>query len=268
MRRNDKQSKFHPTTVATASQVRGFLPEEGRCCTAAEFCLDLNSTPGKPWNVSAAKVFVDDFLRVELYACRSRTKIMSMFTSHFRTIQRHAPASSTAAASSSTPSNESGNPGPTDADKLHSKQQRRYTLFQRRYKIALHHEKTRLHIPILQRLGVDGMSSDEEDIGAPYLRYRILRKPWRSEAVTSFLRVLDALHRWRRSRAAQGSIRGAPPRLRFMSTNVSENSRPVPGLPRNAYDDAWFNSRTAIQLEDLRANATAYNFTHHITILA
>ena len=74
---------------------------------------------------------------------------------------------------------------------------------------------------ILQRLGIDGMSSDEEDEGAPFIRYRVLKKTWRSEAVTTFLRALDALHRRYRKTGGSGSKRGSPPRLRCLCPKES-----------------------------------------------
>lgn len=112
------------------------------------------------------------------------------------------------------------------------------------------------------------MSSDEEDSGSAYRRYRVARKPWRHPQVTAFLRVLDAMHRRWRSRAGQGSLRGAPPRLRFESTDVSTESRPVPGLPRNAYDPDWLNSLTTVQREDLHIDEQLYDFSHHVEVLA
>ncbi|KAI0648927.1 hypothetical protein C8Q79DRAFT_904310 [Trametes meyenii] len=266
MKQDSGTSKFHPSTIATARQVRGFLPSEGRCCDVSHFCLQLGftsagkaATPGSEWNQSATRVFVDDFIRCG-YACQDHAKITTMFQRHFRTIQRHYQRLS----NGSMPADV----GPSDDDKVHSKYQRRYTLFQRRYKTCLWYTATQRHIRILQRLGVDGMSSDEEDTASPFPCYHVSHKPWRAHAVTRFLRVLDALYRRRRSRQGQGSRRGAQPRLRFQSSNVSSQATAVHGLPRNAYDSNWLTARTAVEIEDLNIDETQYDFSHHADVLS
>ncbi|KAI0363204.1 hypothetical protein BV20DRAFT_958765 [Pilatotrama ljubarskyi] len=259
MKRANAKSKFDSSTIASPRQVRGFSPDEGRCCDATSFCLELTATPGSKWNQSAVKVFVEDFIRVGLFECTNRRQIAEVFTRHFRTIQRHYREHGTIEPGQHTISG-SRNQG---ASSDHSRAQRRYMLFQRRYSTALRYTRTRAHVHILRRLGVEGMSSDEEDTGAPYTRYRIRRRVWRSTAATLFLRILDALHRRRRSRSGQGSRRGAPPRLRYASTDVSSESAPVRGLPRSAYDAAWLASRSALQLEELCIDEDHdYNFNH------
>ncbi|KAH9856335.1 hypothetical protein C2E23DRAFT_722276, partial [Lenzites betulinus] len=259
--RETSKSKFFPDTVATVRQVRGFDPQESRCCDVGNFCLDLNATPGTPWNVSATAVFVDDFIQVRLYTCTNRAKITKMFVTHYRTLQRQfkkygmiAPSAPTATGSTA---GVAGLAGAAEA----------MPLFQRRYRIALRYPHTRPHVRLLQQLGTEGMSSDEEDKDSPYTRYRILRKPWRAPAVTTFLRVLDALHRRWRSRHGQGNQRGAPPRLRYMGTDVSNLSRPVRGLPINFYDANWLAARTDVQRADLQPVDTPHALHHSGEIL-
>ncbi|KAH9858480.1 hypothetical protein C2E23DRAFT_718089 [Lenzites betulinus] len=259
LRRPHGKSKFHASTVATARQVRGFDPAEGRCCDVATFCLDFTSTPGSIWNKSAAAVFVDDFLAVRLFTCKNRKEITEMFNRHFRTLQKHLKLYGVLAAA-----------GPSESHKEHSRETRRYTvcLTFRRYNIALRYGGTRRHVPLLQRLGPEGMSSDEEDTEGPFTRYAAFRKPWRHASVTRIMRILDALHRRSRSRSGQGSQRGRGPRVRYMSSQVSPEKRVVRRLPRNAYDPDWLRTRTAVQLEELDIEETPYDFTIDPVIVA
>ena len=138
-------------------------------------------------------------------------------------------------------------------------------LFQRRYHTAARYKATKEHLWILEKLGVDGMSSDEEDVGAPVVRYRVFVRPWRHSRVTAFLRILDALHRRWRKKAGTGSKRGSPPRLRFLCKDVSR-TRAVANLPCNAYDDAWLATLSTVKKDDLRAQEKEYDFTHDGTV--
>ena len=103
------------------------------------------------------------------------------------------------------------------------------------------------------------MSSDEEDTGAPFPRYRVLTKPWRSEVVTTFLRTLDALHRRYRKMGGSGSKRGSPPRLRYLVADES-TSKEVARLPINAYAEEWYKKQTGLRRDDIAARPTPYNF--------
>ncbi len=88
MGRDSKKSPFPDWTVATPEEVKAWVRIDSECCTAEDFRLDLQSTPGSDWNKSARKVFVDDFLLVGVYACTNRAQISKMFERHFRTIKR------------------------------------------------------------------------------------------------------------------------------------------------------------------------------------
>ena len=103
------------------------------------------------------------------------------------------------------------------------------------------------------------MSSDEEEEGAPFRRYRVFVKPWRSSSVTQLLRILDALHRRYRQRAGAGTKRGSPPRLRYLCVHKS-TSKAVEKLPINAYDGTWYNSLKGLKKDDI-APKDPYDFT-------
>ena len=103
------------------------------------------------------------------------------------------------------------------------------------------------------------MSSDEEDEGAPLRRFRVFVKAWRSESVTKFLRILDALHRRYRQRAGAGTKRGSPPRLRYLCVHQSI-SKAVERLPINAYDETWYANLKGLKKDDIAAK-DPYDFS-------
>lgn len=55
--------------VISQHDLNNWNPEIGECCTAQQFKLHLMGTPRSPWNISATRVFVNDFLSIhtELY---------------------------------------------------------------------------------------------------------------------------------------------------------------------------------------------------------
>lgn len=113
------------------------------------------------------------------------------------------------------------------------------------------------------RLGVEGMSSDESDHENNIEQYRILVKPWRSVAVTVWLRVFDAMYRHDRCGPVRaGNSRGKGPRLRFQSTTVDGSRPAVIRLPRNAYDERWLGHLDQYDHDILNPEEQLYDFTH------
>ncbi len=87
--RASRDSPFPRKAIATEAQVRYFDPDEGECCTAKRFCIDIIGYPASPWNKSAARVFAKSFMTVAQFKCRISHKIQRMFRSYFKTLQRH-----------------------------------------------------------------------------------------------------------------------------------------------------------------------------------
>lgn len=89
------------------------------------------------------------------------------------------------------------------------------------------------------------MSSDEEQIVGQHKQYEVIEPAWRSDVVTSWLRIFDALHAQAKRSGLLGDQRGAEPRMRItnMPPKRSTSERFVSKLPRNAYDDQWLNSQ-------------------------
>lgn len=116
---------------------------------------------------------------------------------------------------------------------------------------------------MLERLAVNGMSSDEEDHYRGTKHYRVLKKRWRAQELTPWLRVFDAAYRKDRSVPFEQG-QGAMPRLRY--TSNAETHRPVrnavKGLPRNAYDPDWVASLSSYERGRLGMIDEIYNFQH------
>lgn len=104
-------------------------------------------------------------------------------------------------------------------------------------------------LPLLDELTAAGMSSDEEQIVGQHKQYAVIEPAWRSDIVTSWLRIFDALHAHAKRSGLFGGQRGAQPRMRVTSVppRRSTSERFVSKLPRNAYDDWWFNSQISAE---------------------
>ncbi|RDX40372.1 hypothetical protein OH76DRAFT_1366335 [Lentinus brumalis] len=255
LRRSDKFAPFKKASLANEIMARGYRKSDGPCCTAENFQLDMNGTPGSPWNDSARKVFVEDFLKVGSHKCRDRSKIRAMFRSHFRTVQSHFAKYGVEPDEGDSQPGPSGNAAGEPSNATHGAA---LQLFQRRYRSAARYTLTKRFLWVLRKLGVDGMSSDEEDDDAPFRRFRAYDVPWRSEAVTKMLRALDALHRrWRR----KSSKRGAQPRMRYLANEPTATPTPaVPRLPSNAYKRPWYDDIPSFERDDLNARPTEFDF--------
>ncbi|KAI0822497.1 hypothetical protein BC628DRAFT_1327195 [Trametes gibbosa] len=257
MGRDSRQSPFPDACLASPAEVRGWVREEGECCTPETFRLDLASTPGSPWNRSAISIFVDDFIEVGAYACTDRKMITTMINRHFRTLKRQYNRLREEAEAA----RRGAKVDRTEALREHASDQRQYNRHQRRLRTALWYPETRKHGQLLKDLGPEGMSSDEgEYVGEILLHYRIRRKPWRAAWVTQLLRLLDALSRRNRSTQGQGSLQGSRPRLRYISEDTS-SARAVPRLPRIAYDPVWLAEQRALQVRDLQIREEAYDIS-------
>ena len=109
------------------------------------------------------------------------------------------------------------------------------------------------------------MSSDEERIVGQHKQYDVIEPAWRSDVVTAWLRIFDALYAKARQRGLFGDQRGAEPRIRIAKTRGDVNGRFVCRLPRNAYDDEWFNSQVGAE-DTIRPGPPERYFHHRRTI--
>ena len=96
---------------------------------------------------------------------------------------------------------------------------------------------------MLEDLGIDGMSSDEEVKTRDGLQYFVLVPKWRAPVLTPWLRIFDSLYLYRRNQAQHGDQRGCLPRRRNASAKESASPKFVAGLPINAYRTDWLEQQ-------------------------
>jgi hypothetical protein len=96
---------------------------------------------------------------------------------------------------------------------------------------------------MLEALGINGMSSDEEETVSNGIQYQIRPPRWRAPMVTPWLRMFDSIYIYHRTENNDGDRRGSMPR-RQVSTTVESTSRKfVSGLPINAYKIEWLEEQ-------------------------
>ena len=96
---------------------------------------------------------------------------------------------------------------------------------------------------MLMALGVDGMSSDEEERVPDGVQYRIQPPQWRALHLMAWLRMFDAIHQYYRIEHGANDKRGCMPRRRVSAPTDSSSKRFVPGLPINAYKVSWLENQ-------------------------
>ena len=109
---------------------------------------------------------------------------------------------------------------------------------------------------MIERFGVDGMSSDESETESGVKQYTVLKKSWRADEVTLWLRGIDAIV------ALSTKSRGNRPRIRMVSTKVDDSRPAVQGLPQNAYNSTWYARLGDFDRADLHRSEEIYEFNH------
>lgn len=115
-------------------------------------------------------------------------------------------------------------------------------LYHRRRGVALRYPQMEPQRLMLEALGIDGMSSEEEMQTPQGKKYFILVSKWRSPLLIPWLRVFDSLYSRQRN-TEDGDQRGCLPRQRRASTRESTSRKWVPGLPSNAYRSDWLEQQ-------------------------
>lgn len=102
-------------------------------------------------------------------------------------------------------------------------------------------------------MGPDGMSGDESDARDGVKRYVIFLDKWRNPAIAPWIRVFDRIFMTTKFNEVNRPKRGNWPRIRVPTTqrNVQREGKPIPGLPRNFYDEAWLSTLDQDDLESL-----------------
>lgn len=107
----------------------------------------------------------------------------------------------------------------------------------------------------MRKLADDGgMSGDESDRSTKQKdkKYFVVRPIWRSQEVTEWLRVMDLVYISSRFAADGRATKGNWVRNRIQSTRVDRDSKPIPGLPHNFYDQTWLEAQTRREKKALK----------------
>lgn len=121
-------------------------------------------------------------------------------------------------------------------------------MFKRRQRTATVVFNLQRFLPLVEALGSDGMSSDEEDDRGVF---RIIRKPFVSTEVTSVMSAIDEVFRTEVRRRS-----GSHMRVRLPGPDTNGDAKPVPGLPVNCYDSDWLGSLSSADAVGLRIRKT------------
>ncbi|KAF8347509.1 hypothetical protein F5887DRAFT_881624 [Amanita rubescens] len=109
------------------------------------------------------------------------------------------------------------------------------------------------HRDLMEKLGRQGISSDESDYNQkPPVFYRI-SPVWRSMELRDFMWQLDGMAAQDNAQSIGRRRRGRNQRTRqrLRTDRINgESSAPI-GLPRNCYDGAWLNTLSRRQLAEL-----------------
>ena len=116
--------------------------------------------------------------------------------------------------------------------------------------------------PLLEQLGPDSMSSDEEREGGGGNEFNILVPIWRSGVVTAWLRIFDMLYFKARRDGLFRDHRGSYPRTRLVEQMPKVSTTPgfVAKLPENAYDETWL--RGLVDVENIVRPLPRVDYSH------
>ena len=114
---------------------------------------------------------------------------------------------------------------------------------------------------MLEGLGVDGMSSNEEVKTTKGKKYFVLIPKWRAPMLTPWLRIFDSLYLRHRNREEHGDQRGSMPRKRYACNKESTSRKFIPGLPINAYRPDWLEQQ--LDVTNVIHPSDPQPYTHH-----
>ena len=123
-------------------------------------------------------------------------------------------------------------------------------LFQCHHNIAKLVRPLSEHLGILDVLGDDGMSMDESSVDPDthQTTYMVTRPEWRHPDLHNWLKVFDQLHHQSYIKSWSPNKCGAFPHIYTGSQKVHWKSHAPIGLPINAYDPKWIESREPLYL--------------------
>lgn len=115
------------------------------------------------------------------------------------------------------------------------------------------------------------MSSDESavDVDTNRVTYTVVKPGWRHPLLHNWLKVFDQLHHLNHIKSWTTDKRSAFAHIRIGSHKAHETVHAPPGLPVNAYDSRWLESRETLYLRHvLCPQEELYDFSHPPDVIA
>lgn len=144
-----------------------------------------------------------------------------------------------------------------------------FQLFFNRIAGASSCEATKQYVPLLEDMGINGMSDDESEPGESegQRRYRIKEPSFRNPGMKHFLRVFDSLYIGLRKSAGQQYSQGNWPRIRLPDESgqnrIDTALKYVPkGMPINFYDENWLRTLLTHQEEKVAPQKRIVSWQH------
>ncbi|KAF9035481.1 hypothetical protein BJ165DRAFT_1355484, partial [Panaeolus papilionaceus] len=213
-------------------------------CDIDAFRVTFDHEPRCPWNISAGRVFAEAFIKKYKLPASEASEIEQRFYQRLRSLKR------------TYGERKQGPEMKLRKERSARKEGRRshVFVFHRRVFVFEQHPSLKPFLPEVERLGADGMSSDDSEYegSAHFTPIRrstarpgqridlVVRKPlWRSESLSRLLHTADLLYPILR-RLVTWDHRGGLPHPRLHLEDAESTSRKFPHkLPTNAYSRSW-----------------------------
>ncbi|KAH9163393.1 hypothetical protein EDB89DRAFT_1860015 [Lactarius sanguifluus] len=235
--------------------------------TTTDFMINIVGKPKSPWNVATGRVFAEHLIEKMGYddTQEMRKAIEKAFSNWVKSLQsRHKreelPLVERAIEKS-----------------RHSWQQCKYQVSFLCWEVAqllIYDGVVPMmpkHLPFLDSLGPDGMSSNKSAVNPSMnqLTYTVIKPDWQHPDLHSWLKVFDQLHHRHHIMSWSVNKRGALPHIRVGSQKIHNKLHAPPGLPINAYNPIWLDSREVLYLKHvLCPKEEPYTFGHPSDVIA
>ncbi|KAG2741572.1 hypothetical protein P692DRAFT_201726484 [Suillus brevipes Sb2] len=243
MKRKDKYAPFGP--LPNTRDIERFEKTGAGGPTLDDFRVNILGKPADKWNKTVAQLFAAYFVESGWFSCTDVDAVAQAFKRHIPALQRQYKRS--CQTEDERPEDE------LDIAEAEAADARRRSLRTRRAESCDVHPGVRKFKGLWESLTYEVMSGDEAEHRRGKMRYLVTKMPWRSPEVTNFLRVFDMLHLSTHFKTNGGARWGAFPHRRYPSSRIDTKTSPVPGLPKNFYDEVWFASLNAVEQKALRS---------------
>ncbi|KIK22684.1 hypothetical protein PISMIDRAFT_101946, partial [Pisolithus microcarpus 441] len=240
--------------------------------TATDFMVDCLHNRDLLFNQDAATVFAEDFLeKITRHSWYASAKIPERYCNH-ETIRTAFIAHLAYVKSRYREVVTAVDEDPDNARRAtnarlqkSSRGSRKVRLLKMRLDAMADHPTLQRHLPLINDLGTQAMSSDEsEDDVRRTISYPRVYPAWRSQQLATILWQADDVAA-ANAAVSIGKCKKVGTQLRLCphSTKVNTAAAALPGLPRNCYNTSWLANLIPRQVKALRVQDTDYNFGSH-----